>query len=104
MNAERMFEITEEGQVITKDGVGVTPGVAPDVWLSEMQPKRGHWWPASTGGGAKGSKGANFASNPWTKENWNMTEQGKILSTQGREKAEQMAKAAGTSLGGRKPA
>ena len=61
MAAERMFDISEDGRVITKDGVGVTPGVEPDVWFTEMQPKREHWWPESQGGGAKGGKTAQTA-------------------------------------------
>lgn len=105
MLADRVFEVGEDGAVTTKDGVGVTPGLTPEQWLTEMQPKRPHWWPASQGGGAQGGNGGGggFANNPWSHEHWNMTEQGRMMN-QDRQKADQMAKAAGTSIGGPKPA
>lgn len=104
MLADRVFEVNEDGSVTTKDGVGVTPGITPDQWLTEMQPKRPHWWPASQGGGAQGGQGGgSFANNPWSAEHWNMTDQGRMIN-QDRQKAEQMAKAAGTTIGGPKPA
>jgi hypothetical protein len=95
--AERIFEVTEEGKVVAKDQVGVTPGISPDIWLTEMQDKRPHWWPASQGGGAGGGNGGggNTANNPWSAANWNLTEQGKYIRAQGMEKATQMAKQAG---------
>lgn len=99
MLAERMFEIGEDGSVTAKDGVGVTPGVTPDIWLTEMQQKRPHWWPASSGGGSKGSGGGNgMANNPWSAEHWNMTEQGKIVQAQGLEKAAALAKSVGVDI------
>ena len=105
MLAERVFEITEEGQVLTKDGVGVTPGLEPAAWLQEIQDKRPHWWPASQGGGAKGSGGVGGfgGKNPWTAEHWNMTEQGRILREKGTDYAERLAQAAGTGVGKGKP-
>jgi len=105
MLADRVFEVGEDGSVTTKDGVGVTPGISPEAWLQEMQSKRPHWWPSSEGGGAKGGNGGGggFANNPWSAEHWNMTTQGQLIN-QDRQKAEQMAKAAGTTIGGPKPA
>lgn len=105
MLAERIMEVTEEGKVVTKDGVGVTPGLDPAAWLVEIQEKRPHWWPPSQGGGAKGSGagGSGFGSNPWSAEHWNLTEQGRISRTKGHEYAERMAKAAGSSVGATSP-
>lgn len=100
--AERVFELTEDGRVVTKDNVGVTPGIEPSVWFTELQSKRPHWWGPSVGGGAGGSKTPGGSTNPWTHENWNLTEQGKILMAN-RSRAEQLAKAAGTSIGGPRP-
>jgi len=58
MLANQVFEVTEDGTVLTKENpYGVTPGLSPDVFLSEMQEKRPHWWPKSVGGGAGGSGG-----------------------------------------------
>lgn len=102
--ADRVFEIDESGNVVTKDGVGVTPGLDAKAWLSEMQNKRPHWWPPSSGGGANGGGGGGFADNPWAADSWNMTKQGEVLRTKGRDTADRMAKAAGTSVGGPKPA
>ncbi len=103
MYAERQFEINDDGLVLTRDQVGVTPGIAPDIWLSEMQEKRPHWWPASTGGGAGGGTGGGgFTKNPFTKEHWNLTDQAKEIRGD-RAKAERMATAAGTSIGGKQP-
>lgn len=102
--AERVMEVDGDGNVVTKDGVGVTPGVDPNVWLTDMQPKRPHWWPESKGGGSKGgSGGGSGANNPFTAEAWNMTEQGAIARSNPA-RAEQLAKAAGTTVGGPKPA
>ena len=101
--AERMLEVTEDGKVITRDGVGVTPGVEASVWLMDMQQKKSHWWGPSEGGGAGGSRsGGTGGGNPWSAESWNMTEQGKLLR-ENRSKAEQLAKSAGTTIGGARP-
>lgn len=106
MLAERVFEETEDGKHITKEGVGITPGMDPAGWLSELQDRKPHWWPGSTGGGARGSGGGGItggAGNPWSADGWNMTKQGQYLREHGREKAERMATAAGTSVGGPRP-
>lgn len=96
--AERMFEINEDGSVTAKDGVGVTPGVKPEVWLTEMQAKRPHWWPASSGGGGKGSgSGTGFANNPFAKDSFNLTQQGTLMKTNP-VLAKQMAQAAGVKI------
>lgn len=104
MLSERIFEVTDDGHVITKDGVGATPGIEPDIWLSEMQEKRPHWWPAAEGGGAKGGQQqSGFPDNPFTFAHWNMTKQGEIVKSDPA-KAERMAKAAGVTIGSMKPA
>lgn len=103
MYADRTFELTDDNKVVTKDNVGVTPGLDAVTWMQEIQSKKPHWWPPSQGGGASGGGQGGFNNNPWTSENWNMTEQGSIVK-ENKDKAERMAKAAGTSIGGRKPA
>ena len=106
--AERVMTIREDdGKVITKDNIGITPGLDASGWLTEIQEKRRHWWPDSVGGGSRGSGpgvGGIGGTNPWTFENWNFTEQGRILKEHGQERAKVLAKAAGTTLGGAKPA
>jgi hypothetical protein len=105
MLAERIFDVAEDGSVTVKDQVGFTPGVTPDLWLSEIQPKRGHWWPESVGGGAKGGRGTQGGgNNPWSKESWNLTAQGAYIREHGTEKANQMAGLAGSKVGATAPA
>jgi hypothetical protein len=104
--AERVFDLGDDGKVVTRDNVGVTPGLEPEAWLAELQPKKAHWWPGTTGGGGTGNRGGGGggSSNPWSHDGWNLTEQGQYQKRHGTERAEQMAKAAGTKLGGPKPA
>jgi hypothetical protein len=104
MCAERIFEIDANGNVVTRDNVGVTPGISPKEWLADMTKSKPHWWPASQGGGAKGSGGGGgFAENPWAADSWNMTKQGQVMR-QDAALADRMAKAAGTKIGGPRPA
>ncbi len=103
MLGERIFEVTDTGAVLTRDEVGCTPGIAPDIWLSEVQPVKTHWWPVATGAGANGSgPGVAFANNPFTAEHWNLTHQGAAIKDD-HGKAERMATAAGTKIGGPRP-
>jgi hypothetical protein len=101
-----IFDIDESGRLFTKEGAkGFTPGLEPDVWLSDMKEQRPHWWPQSQGGGAYGSKNpAGMADNPWSKAGWNKTAQGQVYKNQGAEKAGQMAKAAGVDIFAAQPA
>lgn len=104
--ADAHFEIREDdGKPVTKENVGVTPGAGAADWLLELQDKRSHWWPESTGGGARGGAGGGGGAgkNPWSADDWNVTDQGRVLTQEGREKAEKMAKAAGSYLGATKP-
>lgn len=105
MVAERVFEVAEDGSVVTKDNVGVTPGIAPDAWMQDMAAKRPHWWPASQGGGAanRGGGANGTGPNPFKKDTWNMTEQAQLVRLD-RPRAERLAKAAGVEIGATKPA
>lgn len=92
----------DEGVVFGKDGK--TPKTVTE-WLQEQQESRRHWWGDSVGGGARGSQnGGGFANNPWTAEHWNLTEQGKVITTRGPAVAEKMAAAAGSKVGAVRPA
>jgi len=102
LQAERVFEVSEDGRVVTRDNVGVTPGIGADVWLTDMQQTRPHWWPVSQGANARPG-GGSAVVNPFSAKHWNLTEQGKLV-TADHAKAEQMAAAAGTTIGGPKPA
>jgi hypothetical protein len=103
--SDRVFEV-EEGtnRVVTKDNVGVTPGIDPSVWFTDIQKTRPHWWGPSQGGGAGGNRGGagDTSVNPFSHANWNLTEQGRLVQAD-RAKADQLAKAAGTTVGGPRP-
>lgn len=107
MLADRVFEIREDdGKIITRDNIGITPGLDAAGWLTEIQDKKPHWWPDSVGGGSRGSGpgvGGPGGKNPWTHENWSMTEQGRIFKEHGRDRCDQLARAAGTKFGGARP-
>lgn len=103
---ESSFEITEDNRIVTRpDLPGITPGVDATVWLTEMQAEKTHWWPGSEGAGSRGSAGGlpGGGTNPFSKDHWNLTEQGALIK-QDVLKAEGMAKAAGTTIGGQPPA
>lgn len=100
--SERVFELGDDGRVAVKDKVGFTPGLEPVGWLSDMQTKRPHWWPASQGGGSGGGGGGGMDKNPFSYDNWNMTAQGVLVSSNPT-RAAQLAAAAGTTVGGRRP-
>lgn len=102
--AKSAFELTDDGNLITKDNSGVTPGLGLDAYFREMATKRPHWFPPSEGGGAGGGRSQvpGGGPNPWKAETWDMTKQGQIVR-ENRELADQLAKAAGTTVGGMKP-
>jgi hypothetical protein len=97
---ERALEIGDDGVAVVKD-----QGLSVKDWLTDMQAKRPHWWGGSVGGGANGNRGNSgfTGNNPWTAEHWNMTTQGQIVR-QDRKRADSLASAAGTTVGGAKPA
>ena len=104
--AQNIFTIDEaSGRPVTRENrLGFTEGVEVDVFMLELKEKRPHWWPASSGGDAQGSgRGNAYPNNPWSKDHWNITQQGQVFKDHGRDKAEQMAKAAGTLLGSGPP-
>ena len=105
---ERYFQLTEEGAIITGEGNGLPPGLDPKSWLQDLQPRKPHWWPATIGGGAIGGRPGlgGLGPNPFSHENWNMTEQGRLVKedrAKGTNRADQLARAAGTTVGGRRP-
>ena len=105
---EPNFELTQDGQVVTKlDSKNTSPNTAPDDFFSAAAREKQYrmFWPPSKGAGADndagdtGGNGADLgAGNPWTIKGWNMTKQGQIFQTNKAE-AERLAKAAGVKLG-----
>lgn len=96
--AEREMDLDENGKVIVKGS-----GLSPKDWLNDQKKTRSHFWPASAGGGAGGNLGGGGgADNPWSAEGWNLTKQGEIVVADPA-RADALAKAAGTKVGGLKP-
>ena len=100
--ASMVFEVSEDGRVVTKDGAGVVAGVDAESWLSDMQQKRPHWWPASGGGGGRPGQAGYSGENPWKADSWNMTKQAEIYRKDPK-KAESMATLAGSKIGAINP-
>lgn len=90
------FEVDDDGKVQVKDGVGFTPGLDPSAWLADLKTAKPHWWPESTGGGAKGGNGGGGGNgkNPMAKGNFNITEINKLVR-ENPQQALRMAKEAG---------
>ena len=96
--AERIMELNERGEAVTKDGVGFEPGLPFGEVLADLKAsgRRSHWFQGNTGAGASGSAGAgkaNLGSNPFAGTP-NLTEIGKAV-TADPAKARLLAKAAG---------
>lgn len=107
LNGNSVFELTENGRVITKDLPGVTPGLTPKEWLKDKQESSPHWWPVSQGSGSRGGggsgAGATGINNPWSKEGWNITKQGAFYREHGEAKSAEAAARVGSKLGATKP-
>lgn len=94
------FEVTEDGQVVHKEN-----GLDPKGWITDQKEHRAFWWANSVGGGAGGAKGGGIdGKNPWSAKGWNLTAQARYINEHGDAKADVMAQAAGTSVGGPRPA
>jgi hypothetical protein len=97
--AERVFERTEDGKTISKEGVGVTPGLSPKEVLTDLKAsgQRRHWFGSTHGAGAKGNKGGGGKDehNPFKEgSGFNLTKAAEIIRDDP-ERAARLAKAAG---------
>lgn len=100
---ERVLEEDASGRTVVKADSGYTAGITPEQWFNDLLTKKPHWWGESNGGGARARNNLSAVDNPFSAEGWNLTKQG-VLIRENRDKAEQYAKQAGTTIGGRKPA
>jgi hypothetical protein len=102
-----VLEVREDDdKVVVREGTAFTQGIEPSVLFTDLQGKKPHWFPPSQGGGAGGNRGGGGgANNPFTAENWNMTEQGRLINADP-DKANQLARTAGhaDALTARRPA
>lgn len=93
----RLFELDENGKVVAKDNVGITPGIDPAMWLNDIRDKKPHWFPGNVGGGAGGNRGGYQGANPFSADGWNLTGQAKLMR-ENPDKAKQLASMAGVDL------
>ena len=101
-----LFTIDDGENVVTKDIPGVVPNLKPEVFLQDLMTTKPHFWPSSQGGGATGAGGSvpgHSGPNPFARDYWNETEQGRLLKADPA-KALSLAKAAGLKkIGDRHP-
>lgn len=97
-----IFRLDETGSVTVGENSSFTEGLAPKDWIAEVQKTRPHWFGETQGGGSRGSKGTGAGANPFMKDSWNITEQGKIVASDPI-RADKLAKAAGVSVGDTEP-
>jgi len=58
-----MFDLTEDGSVITKDGCGVAPGLTPQQYITEAVKTAKHWIAPSNGAGGSPKPGSAKIDN-----------------------------------------
>lgn len=104
-----VFSLAEDGETIQAvDSQGqpvygdAGDKLTPDSWIRKISKEASHLFGDSSGGGASppgGGKppGNTSKGNPWMKDSWNLTEQGRLIR-EDREKARQLAHAAGKEL------
>lgn len=98
MAAKFMLERNEEGEIVTKDGIGdIAPNMPVDMWLTEMLEKR-PLWNKSSGGGSGGRGGGSTGGvqkNPFTYANWDTSAQQAVAKEKGVDEWRKLASAAG---------
>lgn len=97
------FEVAADGVIVTSDKAGKA-GQTPEAYMAAQKDRRKYLWPDSVGGGSRGGQGGQNGANPWARDSWNITEQGRIAKEQGPEKAAALAKAAGVAVDAIAPA
>lgn len=103
--ASSVMELQDDGVAVVKAATGFTEGLSAKDFVAQLQEKKPHWWGPTQGGGAGGNRGGgpSASNNPFSHEHWNLTKQGELIKSD-RSRAETLAKAAGTEIGGRRPA
>jgi hypothetical protein len=66
-----------DGRVETAEGVSLAD------WVDRRKGISPYWWPVARGSGARGNDIglAPTGANPWSKETWNMTQQGNLVKS-----------------------
>jgi hypothetical protein len=100
------FELDDKHQAKTRIENAIGANLEPDAYLEKIRTSDSFsfFWPDSRSGGADrpGSRGSGGEPNPWAKGHWNLTAQGAMVQTDP-DKAERMAKAAGSEIGATAP-
>jgi len=101
-----VFDLDDEGNIVARDGEGeliYNAGGEPlgiRDWVEKTAKEAKHLFDPNQGGGSGGSGGGGKAmggNNPWKKETWNMTAQGRMLRDNP-EMAKRMAAQAGKKI------
>lgn len=94
--AKHVFEVTDDGDVVSRDVTGISPGLAPKDVFADMKASgtRRHWFGATTGAGASGGSGGDSGTNPFHKDTRNLTKIGQMVQADPK-RAQRLAKAAG---------
>lgn len=98
--ARSKFTVTDDGKVITEAGLDAA------AYITDAKKAKPHWWAAAQGAGAQGGSGAKGVpdgENPFSNKGWNITKQGDAVRAD-RANATALATAAGTTIGGPRPA
>jgi len=74
----------EDGQPVLRNGEEVVRGkdgpITFDEWLESQRETRPHWFPSPKGAGSLGNKsGGQLSDNPWKKESFNLSQQGRLI-------------------------
>jgi hypothetical protein len=80
--AERIMTLSEDGNVVSRDGVGFEPGLSFGEVLGDIRDsgRRGHWFKGNKSGGAQNGSGSDIGGeNPWKAETRNMTKAQKLI-------------------------
>ena len=80
--AERIMTLNDEGEVVSRDGVGFEPGLSFGEVLGDIRDsgRRGHWFKGNKSGGAQSGSGSDLGGdNPWKAETRNMTKAQKLV-------------------------
>lgn len=76
--------VVEDGQPVLRKGEEIVRGangvITFEEWLEQQRETRPHWFPNPKGAGSQGNKGGGHLSdNPWKKESFNLSQQGRLI-------------------------
>jgi hypothetical protein len=97
LNDKKQPIMMRNGEIVFGEN-GVDP-LSPKEWAARSLHDSCPWFfNTAAGTGATGNSVPGGPTNPWTRDNWNLTKQGEYIQKEGLAKAEAMARAAGSSI------